>query len=125
MDQEVRAALARNGIIDLTTTGRRSGEPRRIEIYLHSIDGRLIISGKPFPGRTRAWLRNVAADPRVTVHLKKGVVAEIPGTARVVTEAAERRELLALVARNWGRTDLEAMVADSPLIEVTVPGFPA
>ena len=33
-------ALGHSQTIDITTTGRRSGEPRRIEIMLHSIDGR-------------------------------------------------------------------------------------
>jgi hypothetical protein len=29
------------------------------------------------------------------------------------------------VARNWKRTDVDVMVEHSPLIEVTVPGYPA
>jgi hypothetical protein len=48
----------------------------------------------------------------------------VPGTARVVTEPTERAELLAGVARNWRRTDLDVMQAHSPLIEVTVEGYP-
>ena len=35
--------------IDITTTGRRTGEARRIEIAIHNIDGRLYISGMPSP----------------------------------------------------------------------------
>lgn len=124
MDPTIRAALDRGGVIDITTTGRRSGEPRRIEIALHSVDGRLVISGMPIRERTRAWLRNLEADPRLTVHLKQGVTADLPATARIVTDEAERRDLLVAVARNWGRTDVDAMVAWSPLIEVTVPGYP-
>lgn len=124
MDPAIRAALDRGGVIDITTTGRRSGEPRRIEIVLHNVGGRLVISGVPMRGRTRAWIRNLEADARLTVHLKQGVVADLPATARVVTDEAERRELLVHVARNWGRTDIEAMVAWSPLIEITIPGYP-
>lgn len=123
MDPAISAALDRGGVIDITTTGRRSGEPRRIEIVLHNVGGRLVISGMPVRVRTRAWLRNLEADPRLTVHLKQGVVADLPATARVVTDEAERREMLVQVARNWGRTDIDAMVAWSPLIEVTVPGY--
>lgn len=126
MDDTIRRALGDNGIIDLTTTGRRTGLPRRIEIYLHSIGGRLFISGRPVAGRTRAWIHNVAADPRVTIHLKGPVaVADLEATARVIDDEAERRAILPGVAANWRRTDLEAMVANSPLIEVTVPGFPS
>ena len=35
------------------------------------------------------------------------------------------RQLLTGVARNWNRTDVDLMVEASPLIEVTVPGYPA
>ena len=124
MDPAIRAALRRNQVIDLTTTGRRTGQPRRIEIFLHGLGDRLVISGKPNPDRTRAWLRNVGDHPAVILHLKSGVVADVPGTARVVTDPAERAELLAAVARNWKRTDLDVMQAHSPLIEVVVDGYP-
>jgi len=117
MNDAIRTALARGGLIDLTTTGRRTGEPRRIEIVLHVIDGRIVISGIP-RRQKRAWLANIEADPRVTVHLKRDVVADLPGAARVVTDERERRELLAHVARTWGRDDLDVMVRYSPLIEI-------
>ena len=123
MDPIVRAALDRGGVIDITTTGRRSGEPRRLEIVFHNVDGRIVISGMPMRDRTRAWIHNLEADPRLTIHLKQGVVADLPATARIVTDETERRELLVHVARNWNRTDVEAMVAWSPLIEVTIAGY--
>ncbi len=125
MDATTRAALGRSQVIDMTTTGRRSGEARRIEIFLHSLDGRLVITGIPRPGRTRAWIHNVTANSAIVLHLKNGLTADLPATARVVTDPAERRNLLEGAARNWGRTDLDVMVEHSPLIEVTVPGFPA
>lgn len=124
MEPAVRAALDRGGIIDITTTGRRSGRPRRIEIALHNVGGRLVISGMPVRDRTRAWIHNLAADPRLTVHVKQGATADLPATARIVTDEAEWRELLTHVARTWRRTDVDAMVAWSPLIEVMVPGYP-
>jgi deazaflavin-dependent oxidoreductase (nitroreductase family) len=119
MNEAIRTALSRGGIIDITTTGRKSGQPRRIEIVFHAIDGRIVISGMP-RAEKRAWLANVEADPRVTIHLKKDVVADFPGAARVIVDEQERRTLLVDVARNWGRTDLETMVRYSPLIEVVI-----
>jgi deazaflavin-dependent oxidoreductase (nitroreductase family) len=119
MNDATRTALARGGIIDLTTTGRRSGEPRRIEIVFHVIDGRIVVSGMPRREK-RAWLANIEANPRVTVHLKRDVVADLPGGARVVTDESERRALLAHIARAWGRDDLEVMVRYSPLIEIVL-----
>ena len=52
-------------------------------------------------------------------------MADIPATARIVTDPAERRELLVEVARAWRRTDVDRMVEQSPLIELTVPGYVA
>ena len=64
-----------------TTTGRRTGRQRRIEIFLHDEDGLLFISGTPRADRTRDWIHNIAADPHVVVHLKDPVVADLPATA--------------------------------------------
>ena len=120
MDDTITAALSRGGTIDITTTGRRTGRPRRIEIVFHRIDGRMWISGMPSP-RKRAWISNLEADPHLTVHLKGPLaVADLPATARVVTDATERRPILERVARAWRRTDVDRMVVQSPLIEVTV-----
>ena len=122
MDQAIRSALARNGVIDITTTGRKTGLPRRIEIYYHVVGGRIFISGTPRADRKRGWLWNLETDPKFMFHLKRGVTADLPATARVITDVAERRAVLKDVARNWDRPDLEVMVAHSPLVEVTIEG---
>ena len=126
MDDTIHRALDRGHTIDMTTTGRHTGKARRIEIWFHNLDGRIVISGMPARGRTRAWIHNLEADPRITLHFKGPVAhADVDGTARVITDPAERRQLLTGVARNWNRTDVDLMVEASPLIEVTVPGYPA
>jgi deazaflavin-dependent oxidoreductase (nitroreductase family) len=124
MDDAIRSALSHSQVIDLTTTGRRTGEPRRIEIFLHNVDGQLFISGRPVPGRRRSWIYNVAQDPHVTVHLKGETVADIPATVRVVSDPAERRPLIEAAAKAWGRTDIDVMLEHSPLIEVAVADYP-
>jgi deazaflavin-dependent oxidoreductase (nitroreductase family) len=113
----IRTALSRGGVIDITTTGRRSGRARRIEIVFHNIGGRIYISGVP-ARRRRAWIANLEANPRLSMHLKGSVRADVPATARIITDQGERREILAHVARNWRRADLDTMVRYSPLIEV-------
>jgi deazaflavin-dependent oxidoreductase (nitroreductase family) len=120
VDAEIEKALHRSQVIDLTTTGRRSGLARRIEIFLHAQDGVLFISGIPIAGRTRDWIHNIAADPNVIVHLKQTVRADIPAGARVITEPAERRPLIEAAARQWGRDDVDEMMLHSPLIVLTV-----
>ena len=116
----VRAALNHSQVIDLTTTGRRSGQPRRIEIFLHHDDDRLYITGMPRADRTRDWIHNIAADPHVIVHLKQTVVADVAATARVVTDPEERRPYIEAAARRWRRTDVPEMLQHSPLIVLTV-----
>jgi deazaflavin-dependent oxidoreductase (nitroreductase family) len=120
VDERIQRALSRGHRIDITTTGRRSGTPRRIEIVFHNIDGRIYISGSPRSDRTRAWIHNLSADPHLTFHLKGAVQADLPATARIVTDEAERRQIMEwIVANAWPNQDVEAMTAYAPLIEVT------
>jgi deazaflavin-dependent oxidoreductase (nitroreductase family) len=106
--------------IDITTTGRRTGKERRIEIAVHNLDGRLFISGTPSP-RKRAWIYNLEANPHMTIHVKDpSSRRDLPATARIIDDEAERREIMPFIAANWRRTDVDRMVAWSPLIEVTL-----
>ena len=122
MDEATRAGLHHSQVIDLTTTGRRTGQPRRVEIFLHDEDGLLFISGTPRADRTRDWIHNITADPNVVVHLKVTVVADLPATARVITDPDERQPLIEAAARRWGRTDVAEMLQYSPLIVLDVVG---
>jgi deazaflavin-dependent oxidoreductase (nitroreductase family) len=124
LDPAIVDALGHGHTIDITTTGRKSGEPRRIEIVFFNVDGRLYISGMPRSERTRAWLHNLRAHPEFTFHLKQGVHADLPATAREVTEPIHRREVIEVVARAW-RRDPDVMFEHSPLVEVTIDGYGA
>ena len=120
LDEPVRQALARGGVIDITTTGRKSGEPRRLEIVFHNIDGRIFVSG--MPGFKRSYIANLAANPHFTFHLKGSVKADLAATARIVNDEAERRRVLHRVAAIWKRDDVDRMIETSPLFEVTIDG---
>lgn len=120
LDQPVRDALSRGGVIDITTVGRKTGQPRRLEIVFHNIDGRLYVSG--MPGFKRNYLANLDANPHFTFHLKGSTNADLAATARIITDEAERREVLPHIARTWKRDDVETMVEQSPLFEVTIDG---
>ena len=122
MDDNITNALRVDMVVDITTTGCRTGEPRRIEIWAHSIDGRILMAGAP---GTRSWYANMLADPKVTLHLKDDVKADLPATARAVTDDAERRELLTAIKNasrfNQRRTmDVEAWVRGSCLVELAL-----
>jgi F420H(2)-dependent quinone reductase len=117
VEDPVRRALERGHRIDITTTGRRSGRPRRIELVFHNVDGRILISGRP--GFRRGWIANLRRDPRMTFHLKGPIaVADLPARGRVILKREERERLLGPIAETWGYP-LGVMVESSPLIEVT------
>lgn len=120
LEAEVQDALNRGGIIDITTTGRRSGKDHRIECLLYAIDGHYYISGRP-DAKKRDWLQNLEAQPEFTLHLKRDVVADLPAIARPVVAAPERRELLQKIPSVGQEYDMEDRVAMSPLVEVTFP----
>ena len=122
LDRAIHRVLSRGHLVDLTTYGRKTGLPRRIELVFHAIDGRIILSGMP-RARPRAWLLNIRANPRVVLHLKGVVTADLPATAREITEPDERRRVMQSVAANWNRTDVDLMVEQSPLVELLIDGY--
>lgn len=109
-------ALTSQKVIDLTTTGRKTGRPRRIEIWWHHVSGRLIITGTPGP---RGWLANIRENPDVTIHLDG---RDIPARAAPVEDPQVRRELFRQPALSWYSTQagLDQLVANSPMVEVAL-----
>jgi deazaflavin-dependent oxidoreductase (nitroreductase family) len=118
MDDAVRTALERGGTAAMTTTGRRTGRPRRVIVAYRNIGGRVYVSGRP--GFPRGWMANLRAQPRFTFSLGGEARAELAAEARPILEPHERRRILSHFARGWGY-DVERMVVGSPLIEVTFP----
>ena len=116
MDERISRALTTDRTIDITTTGRASGQPRRLEIWFHNLDGRIYVTGTP--GK-RDWYANLLADPAFTFHLKEGVTADLSARATPITDEQARRAVFARILAKLGRAgDLEAWVAGSPLVEV-------
>lgn len=115
----LRAELADDPIVDITTTGRRSGRARRIEIWMLDVEGRFFITGTP--GR-RDWLANLRADPRLVVHLKRRARLDLDATATPVTDPVTRRRVLAHLSATWYGTQasIEELVATAPMVEVRV-----
>jgi deazaflavin-dependent oxidoreductase (nitroreductase family) len=68
----------------LTTTGRRSGQPREIEIWFTARGARYYLIAEHREGA--GWVRNVRAEPRVRWRVGE---QELVGRARVVDGAAE------------------------------------
>ncbi len=85
----------------LTTKGRKSGQPHRIEIWF-GIDGEriFIMSG----GRERSdWVKNLKADPAVSIEIGG---RSMDGVARILAEDTLDDQLArALLVRKYQKTN--------------------
>lgn len=120
MDERIRHALASGRTIDITTIGRRSGEPKRVEIWFHNIDGKIYITGTP--GK-RDWYANLVANPDFTFHFKEQFSADLPARATPITDPAIRGTVFSHVLdqRRSNPGELDKWLKESPLVEVTFP----
>lgn len=91
--------LAREEYCYVTTTGRVSGRPHRIEIWFGMQGNTLyLLSGG---GEKSDWVRNMRANPSITVELGEYTFT---AQARIVSEAQEdalARRLLAGKYQGW------------------------
>lgn len=92
MREEINREMDRGGIADITTTGRKTGLPRRIEIYFHQFDGDYYLTGRP--GRRRDWEANIEANPDFVLHLKGDVKADIPVRGETEPDPEVRGQVL-------------------------------
>lgn len=121
MEKETREAMDRGGVADITTIGRKSGQPRRIEIYFHQFGGEYFLTGRP--GRRRDWEVNIKETPEFTLHLKRGVVADVAVVGEPEPDRAVRRAiLLRALVESWGsdpdrsEAAVDKWVEESPFI---------
>ncbi len=117
MNPEIENALQNDLVVDITTTGRTSGEPRRIEIWLRPLADHFIIAGLP---GTRDWFANLKANPAFTVHLKKSVTADLPAHARAVVDPDEKRRVVETMEPRPDSDAVDEWVANSPIVEVRI-----
>lgn len=118
MDDRIRQALERDLTIDITTIGRKSGQPRRIEIWFHRVDGEIYLTGSP--GR-RGWYANLLSNPRFMFHLKGSARADLAALAMPVSDPEQRRRILQPIVRaHASPEDFDRWLAESPLVKVTL-----
>ena len=118
MNDEISRELLRGDVVDITTTGRRTGQARRIEVRLQNVGDQLYLTGSP--GK-RSWYANVLATPEFKLHLKRDVVADLDAYAMPVLDDTERRRVFRVILENTGRAEqLEERMTSSPLVHVSV-----
>jgi hypothetical protein len=120
------ASRARERTIDITTTGARTGLPRRIEVWFYRVDGQVYLSTQP---ARRGWYANILRNPSFTFHLKHGVRADLPAIGTPVRDPQQReaafRSIIADLNQPWNPAGipqpvepLEEWLAGSPLVRV-------
>jgi deazaflavin-dependent oxidoreductase (nitroreductase family) len=110
---EVRQALEQQTTVEITTIGRRSGQPRRIETWRYLADGRYWLTGSP---GARDWYANLVAHPEFTLHLKD---RNLRVRARPVTDPDERAAVFGEIVPDLGWAgSLESWIDGSPLVEI-------
>ncbi len=100
----------------LTTIGRRTGEPHRIEIWFAVHDDRLYL--RAGGGQRADWVRNLRANPRVTVELGDETHDAVAHLVEVVSAEDDlaRELLVGKYAKGdndlteWGRTSLPVRI---------------
>ena len=126
MDAKVRDFLDSGGIADITTTGRATGEPRRIEIRIHNIDGQIYITG--FPGK-RSWYANMLSNPHFTIHIKgepgsRGLESNVECVASEVSEMDRRGDIIPkMVAKANLPGDIDERIRNSVFVHVELSGI--
>ncbi len=78
-------------VLELTTTGRRSGEPRSVMLTapLHEDGHPVIVASRGGDDTHPAWFLNLRDEPRVEVSVRGG--PRTPMTARIVTPQERAR----------------------------------
>ena len=111
-------SVAEETYLYLTTTGRRTGAPRTIEIWFTQHAGRLYVISEL--GERSQWVRNLRHDPRVAVRVGD---RRFRATARILDakrDAPRRRRIAALSEAKYGwGTGLIVELQPADLLEGT------
>ena len=112
--------LPLTGTCDLDTVGRRSGRPRRVEIWYVVADQQIVVTGTP---GARHWLGNLREHPQAVLCLREPAL-RLHVTAHEVTDPHTRRRIAeqAWRVQPWYAEQpysLDDWVAGSPMVILT------
>ena len=84
----------------VTTTGRKTGQPRTVQIRIYYWNGRLIATS-PYPSKKRDWVQNVMAHPEVVIKAGDKVAK---ARAKILKDDPKTTDHIAMHRISW-RTD--------------------
>lgn len=120
------SSRARERTIDITTTGARTGLPRRIEVWFYRVENQTYLTTTP---ATRSWYANIRTNPDFVFHLKNGVRADLNAVGTPVLDRGQRAAVFSSIVDDlnqpWNPAGIQQPVAPleewierSPLIRV-------
>jgi deazaflavin-dependent oxidoreductase (nitroreductase family) len=126
--------LMGNIILLLTTTGRKSGRPRVTPLQYEEIDGAIYLGAAR--GHKADWVRNILADPAVTVRVKARkfqglatIISDVPQIADFLEVRLRRHpQMVGAMLRSEGlpaspsRAQLEAYAAELTVVAIREAG---
>jgi len=118
--QDLLSQLSKEEYCYLTTKGRKTGKPHEIEIWFGIVGSTLyLLSGG---GDESDWVKNLRANPEVTVRIGKYIFAS---DAHIVQDNAEEsiiRPLMAAKYNEWkeGGQELSDWARDALVVGVNI-----
>lgn len=110
-------------VLELTTTGRRSGKPRTVLLTapLRLDRGWVVVASRGGDDRHPAWFLNLRADPAVEVAVRGG--ARRPMRARILTAEERATTWPRIAGRYRGYADYQKRTErEIPLVALESPG---
>ena len=115
--------------IDITTTGARTGRPRRIEVWFYRVAGEIYLTTAP---ARRSWYANLLVHPEFAFHLKHSVRLDLRAIANPVLDLESRMRIFRSIVDDlnqpWNPAGIPQpvepvgeWVAGSPLMRITFP----
>jgi deazaflavin-dependent oxidoreductase (nitroreductase family) len=117
-------------VLVLTTTGRKSGQPRQTPLQYEEVEGNYLVASAR--GAQADWYRNLLADPNVTVQVKgrtfNGSAEPVTDPAKIADffqlRLARRPRMMRLLLRaeglpaNFTRAQLEQFAAEKAVVVI-------
>ncbi len=116
-ENDIQSPLHTANELHLTTTGRSTGLPRRVELWFAYDDGRInLLAGSAEDGRPNHWYRNLQANPSASVEIAGASLSVTMET--VENTETERAAIVELFLAKFGSEIVEKFYTRESLLPV-------
>ena len=117
MDERIKIALEADSVVDITTIGRKSAQPHRVEVNVRHVEGQIYLSNRP--KNLRDWVANIKINPEFIYHFTQSVQLDFRARATPIHDPELRRQLFSVILEREGlMEELEDRITYSNLFKV-------